>query len=164
MTLTRSPTCELLDITQLKNGRVLKRELGRGRMWHHPIKTSKASWKSNCFHVISGCHPLRDLINCSWKHSQWEYNGIKDNFHVTHVTFSTLRIWDTSHFLWKTLDYFAQGCPFRFNGNSKQMDCDESRWVPERVLLHFYGEMEILRSNSAHFWLCYIVLLPSDLA
>ena len=31
-------------ITQLKNGRVQKRELGQGRMWCHPIKTSKQTW------------------------------------------------------------------------------------------------------------------------
>jgi len=28
-------------VTQFKNGRVQKRELGRGTMWFHPIKTSK---------------------------------------------------------------------------------------------------------------------------
>ena len=154
----------ILDITQFKNGRVQKGELGRGRMWHHPIKTSKASWKSNCFHVISGCHPLSDLINCSWKHSQWEYNGIKHNFHVTHVTFSTLRICVTSHFLRKTLDYFAQGCPFRFNGNTKQifnLDCDQSKWAPGCSSLQFYGEMEICNSIPAKQFCAFLVVLYS---
>ena len=31
-------------ITQFKIGPVQKRELGRGRMWRHPIKTSKQTW------------------------------------------------------------------------------------------------------------------------
>ena len=60
---------------------------------------------------------------------------------LLHVTFSTPCISDTPHFLWKTLDYFAQSCPFRFSGNSKQvfnLDCDQSRWAPERVLFNTF--------------------------
>ena len=66
-----------------------------------------------------------------------------------HPAFPTLCIFDTSYFLRKILDYFAQGCPFRFNENSEQifnLVCSQSRWAPERVLFNTF------RCSSTGIW------------
>ena len=58
-------------ITPFKNGRVQKRELGRGRMWGLPIKSSKQTWlleysEEECeAHVLSFVMCFR--LRLSWK-------------------------------------------------------------------------------------------------